>query len=60
MYIFLNALNNSWLLRVWGKKLLKTLSEKEKFLKQFFLLPQSFLPVWRTFHHIHEIQNCRL
>ena len=28
--------------------------------KQFLLLPQCFLPVWRTFRHFRQIQNCRL
>ena len=28
--------------------------------EQFLLFPQSFLPVWRTFCHFHQIQNCRL
>ena len=27
--------------------------------KQFLLFPQCFLPVWRTFCHLHQIQNCR-
>ena len=28
--------------------------------EQFLLFPQCFLPVWRTFRHFHQIQNCRL
>ena len=28
--------------------------------EQFFLFPQHFLPIWRTFCHFHQIQNCRL
>ena len=28
--------------------------------EQFLLFPQCFLPVWRTFCHLHQIQNCRL
>ena len=28
--------------------------------EQFLLFPQCFLPVWRTFCHIHQIWNCRL
>ena len=28
--------------------------------KQFLLFPQYFLPFWRTFFHIHQIQNCHL
>ena len=28
--------------------------------KQFLPFPQCFLPVWRTFCHFHQIQNCRL
>ena len=28
--------------------------------EQFLLFPQCFLPVWRTFCHFHQIQNCRL
>ena len=27
---------------------------------QFLLFPQCFLPVWITFSHFHQIQNCRL
>ena len=26
----------------------------------FFLFPQCFLPVWRTFFHFHQNLNCRL
>ena len=28
--------------------------------EQFLLFPQSFLLVWRTFCHFHQIQKCRL
>ena len=28
--------------------------------QQFLLLPQCFLPFWRTFCHFHKIQNCLL
>ena len=28
--------------------------------EQFLLLPQCFLPVWRTFFHFHKIWNCCL
>ena len=28
--------------------------------EQFLLFPQCFLPVWRTFSHFHQIENCRL
>ena len=28
--------------------------------KQFLLFPQCFLPIWKTFHHFHQIWNCRL
>ena len=28
--------------------------------KLFLLFPQCFQPVWRTFFHFHQIQNCRL
>ena len=28
--------------------------------EQFLLFPRCFLPVWRTFCHFHQIQNCRL
>ena len=28
--------------------------------KQFFLFPQCFLPIWRTFCNFHQIQNCHL
>ena len=28
--------------------------------EQFLLFPQCFLLVWRTFHHFHKIQTCRL
>ena len=28
--------------------------------EQFLLFPQYFLPIWRTFFHVHQIQNCRL
>ena len=28
--------------------------------KQFLLFPQCFLPVWRTFCHFHQFQDCRL
>ena len=27
---------------------------------QFLLFPQCFLPVWRTFCHLHQVQNCCL
>ena len=27
---------------------------------QVFLFPQYFLPVWRTFCHFHQVQNCPL
>ena len=26
--------------------------------KQFLLFPQCFLPVWKTFFHFNQIQNC--
>ena len=28
--------------------------------EQFLLFPQCFLPIWRTFCHFHQIQNCHL
>ena len=28
--------------------------------KQFLLYPQHFLPLWRIFHHFHQICNCKL
>ena len=28
--------------------------------EQFLLFPECFLPVWRTFCHLHQNQNCRL
>ena len=28
--------------------------------EQFLLFPQCFLPVWRTFCHLHQIWNCCL
>ena len=28
--------------------------------EQFLLFPQCFLAVWRTFCHVHQVQNCRL
>ena len=28
--------------------------------EQFLLFSQCFLPVWRTFCHSHQIENCRL
>ena len=28
--------------------------------EQFLFFPQCFLPIWRTFCHFHQIQNCRL
>ena len=28
--------------------------------EQFLLFPQCFLPIWRTFCHFYQIQNCRL
>ena len=28
--------------------------------EQFLLFPHCFLPVWRTFCHFHQIQNCYL
>ena len=36
--------------------------EKEEIARneRFLLVPQRFLPFWRTFHHFHQIQNCRL
>ena len=32
----------------------------EKHNEQFLLFPQSFLPDWRTFCHLHQTQNCCL
>ena len=29
-------------------------------IEQFLPFPQCFVPVWRTFCHFHQIQNCRL
>ena len=28
--------------------------------EQFLLFPQCFLPIWKSFCHFHETQNCRL
>ena len=28
--------------------------------EQFFLFPQCFLPIWKTFFYFHQIRNCRL
>ena len=28
--------------------------------EQFLIFPQCFLPVWISFYHLHQIQNCRL
>ena len=28
--------------------------------EQFLLFPSCFLPIWRTFCHLHQIQHCRL
>ena len=28
--------------------------------EQYLLFPQCFLPIWRTFCHFHQVQNCRL
>ena len=28
--------------------------------EQFLLFPQCFLPIRRTFRHLHENENCRL
>ena len=51
-----------WFLRVCSTSLLKTLRAKEKLLisSNFSYLPLCFLPVFRTFHHFHQIKNCRL
>ena len=40
--------------------LLNTVRKEEIALNKQFLLPQCFLPQWRTVCHFHQIQNCRL
>ena len=53
--------NKPWFLRVCSTSLLKTLWEKEKLIvtSNFSFSHSVFLPVWRTFCHFHQIQNCR-
>ena len=53
--------NKPWFLRVCRTSLLKTLGKGEiARSEQFLLFPQCFLPIWITFCHFHQIQNCRL
>ena len=53
--------NKPWFLHVCSTSLLKTLEKGEIVRnKQFLLLPQCFLPCWRTFCHFYQIPNCRL
>ena len=54
--------NKPWFLRVCSTNLLKTLREKEKPLvtSNFSFFLNVFLPIWRTFRHFHQTQNCRL
>ena len=54
--------NKPRFLLVFSTSLLKTLWEKEKLLvtSNFSILPQCFLPVWRTFCYFNQIWNCRL
>ena len=54
---FLNSFpNKPWFLCVCHRSLRKTLGKGEIALnEQFFLLPQCFLPVLRTFCHFHQI-----
>ena len=53
--------NKSLFLHVCSTSLLKTLGKEEIAHKeQFRLFPQCFLPVWRTFCQLHQIQNCHL
>ena len=53
--------NKPWFLHVCSISLLKILREKEKLLvTSNFSFCQCFLPVWRTFCHLHQIQNCSL
>ena len=53
--------NKPWFLRVCNTSLLKTLGEKEKLLvTSNFSISQCFLPIWKTFCHFYQIQNCRL
>ena len=48
-------------LSVYSRNLLKTIWEKEKLLVMSnFSFSQCFLPIWRTFHHFRQTQNCRL
>ena len=48
--------------RVCSSSLLKTLWENGKLLimSNFSFFPPCFLPVWKTFYHFYQIQNCRL
>ena len=49
-------------LRVCITSLLKTLWKKEKLLvmSYFSLFSHCFLSFWRTLHHFHQTENCRL
>ena len=54
--------NKPWFLSVCSMGLLKTLREKGEIARdeQFLIFPQCFLPIWITFCHFHQVQNCRL
>ena len=57
--------NKSCFLYACGTSLLKTLWEQKKLfvMSYFSFSPQWFfflLPVWRTFCHVHQVQNCCL
>ena len=51
--------NKPWSLHVYSASLLKTLWEIARY-EQFLLFQLYFLPIWRTFCHIHQIWNCCL
>ena len=51
--------NKPWSLHVYSASLLKTLWEIARY-EQFLLFQLYFLPIWRTFCHIHQIWKCCL
>ena len=57
--VFNPFLNKPWFLRVYSMSFENTAGKGEIARnEQFLLLSQCFLPVWRTFCHLHQIQNC--
>ena len=54
--------NKHLFLHVCRTSLSKTMWEKKKLLvkSKFLSFQQCFLPIWRTFCHFHQIENCSL